>query len=426
MASLPPESLKQLKSFINYLQSHPELLHSSELSFFKEYLEKLGAKIPAAPQAKPPPEKPEKPHTSEPKPKHEESPKPPPQPAPSSPPPKAEEKVEEMETDVPEPAEPEDPHLWAADADHESLPLGDSAKQVSDEEMEQANDLLSEARGAAREKNYSEAVQLLSKAISLNPTQSSLYAFRAEYLLAQKKPKAAIRDTNRALELNPDSSRALKIRGKAKRYLGIYLEAFYDLSQGNSLDWDESTVEIIKDISERAERAKQRQRKEDEKHRLEQLKRDAAEKRRRQQEEEDRQQKQHGGPGGPGGDPGMYEGLNDLFAHLKDPEIQNLLKNNPTLIQKVLKALGGDMTAAQDPDVQKVITKLQASFGGGAPGGGFGGAPGGGFGGAPGEGFGGGPGAGGHHGHAHGGQPHGHGHADAGSQSKPKDDDDLD
>jgi len=265
-----------------------------------------------------------------------------------------------METDVPEaPPEPEDPHLWAPDADYESLPLGDKNKQVSDEDMEMANDLLSEARGAAREQNYHEAIEKLTRAIQLNPNQSNLFAFRAEYLVAQRKPNAAIRDGNRALELNPDSSRALKIRGKAKRYLGKYLEAFYDLSQGNSLDWDENTPELIKEISERAERAKQKQRKDDEKHRLEQLKREAAEKRRRQQQEEEERQQQEGGG---------FEGLNDLFSHLKDPEIQNLFKSNPSLIQKVMKALSGDMAAAQDPDVQKVITKLQASFAGaGAP-----------------------------------------------------------
>jgi len=401
MSVLPQESLKQLKFFISHLKSHPDLIHTPDLSFFKEYLEHLGATVPppaAKPQPKPKPEPSPAEHTPPP-PKKEEPPKP-------QPPPKAEEKVEEMETDVPEPepAEPEDPHLWAPDVDYESLPLGDNNKQASEEDMEKANDLLSEARGAAREQNYSEAVAKLTHAIQLNPAQSNLFAFRAEYLVAQKKPNAAIRDTNRALELNPDSSRALKTRGKAKRYLGKYLEAFYDLSQGNSLDWDESTPELIKDISERAERAKQKQRKEEEKHRLEQLKRDAAEKRRRQQQhqEEEEREQQEGGAG--------FEGLNDLFSHLKDPEIQNLFKSNPALIQKVMKALSGDMAAAQDPDVQKVITKLQSSFAGAAPTG--------------------------HEGHSHAGHEEhshagheGHSHGPGGhthSHSKPSDDDDLD
>jgi len=258
------------------------------------------------------------------------------------------------------------------DADAESLPLGDPNKAVTDDDMEAANDLLSEARSDARGGNHEQAIQKLTEAIKRNPTQSSLYAFRAEYLVHLKKPNAAIRDANRALELNPDSSRALKTRGKAKRFLGKYLEAFYDLSQGNSLDWDETTPDLIKEISERAERAKQKQRKDDEKHRLEQLKREAAEKRRRQQDEEDRQQQQSGPGAGPGAGAGGFEGLNDLFAQLNDPEIQAMFKNNPALIQKVMKAMSGDPSAMTDPDVQKVIQKLQATF---ASGGGFGGAP---------------------------------------------------
>jgi len=280
-------------------------------------------------------------------------------------PPKHEEKVEEMETD--EPAEPEDPQLWAPDADAESLPLGDPKKAVTEEDIEAASDLQSEARSDARGGNHEQAIQKLTEAIKRNPTQSSLYAFRAESLVHLKKPNAAIRDANRALELNPDSSRALKTRGKAKRFLGKYLEAFYDLSQGNSLDWDETTPDMIKEISERAERAKQKQRKDEEKHRLEQLKRDAAEKRRRQQEEEDRQQQAGGAGAGAGG----FEGLNDLFAQLNDPEIQAMFKNNPALIQKVMKAMSGDPSAMMDPDVQKVIQKLQSTFASG----GFGGAP---------------------------------------------------
>jgi len=270
--------------------------------------------------------------------------------------------------------------------------------------IEAANDFLSEARSAARDGNHGEAILKLSEAIKRNPTQSSLFAFRAEYLLAQKKPNAAIRDANKALELNPDSSRAFKIRGKARRYLGKYLEAFYDLSQGNSLDWDESTVALIKEISERAERAKQRARKDDEKHRIEQLKREAAEKRRRQQEEEDRQQ--HSGGGGGGG----FEGFGDILGQLNDPEIQAILKSHPDIPQKVMKAVSGDASAMADPNVQKIIQKLQASFASG----GFGGAP-------P-------PQTGGHshaggHGHSHG--AGGHAHADH-TPKNDDDDDDLD
>jgi suppressor of tumorigenicity protein 13 len=408
MTGLPQESLKQLKFFITYLKSHPDLLHTPELSFFKEYLESLGAKLPAKPEAKaeahtPPkpqaqPQQPQQPPKEEPKPEPKPQPKTEPKPQPQP-----EEKVEEMDTD--EPAEPEDPNLWPPDADAESLFLGDPGKQVSDEDMEAANDLLSEARSAARDGNHHEAILKLTEAIKRNPTQSNLFAFRAEYLLSQKKPNAAIRDANRALELNPDSSRGFKIRGKARRYLGKYLEAHYDLSQGNSLDWDDSTVVLIKEIAERAERAKQRARKDEEKQRIEQLKREAAEKRRRQQEEEDRQQ--HSGGGGGGG----FEGFGDILGQLNDPEIQAILKSHPDIPAKVMKAVSGDASAMADPNVQKIIQKLQASFSSGGFGGGMGGAP-------P-------PQTGGHshtggHGHSHG--AGGHSHA-----AHPKtDDDDLD
>ncbi|BHF59913.1 Hsc70-interacting protein [Sparganum proliferum] len=43
---LPPEALKQAKDFIAVLKQHPELLHSPELDFLKEYLLSMGANIP--------------------------------------------------------------------------------------------------------------------------------------------------------------------------------------------------------------------------------------------------------------------------------------------------------------------------------------------------------------------------------------------
>jgi len=92
-----------------------------------------------------------------------------------------------------------------------------------------------------------------------------LFATRAESFLELKRPNAAIKDSNRALELNPDSAKAKKARGRALRLLGQYGEAFYDLQQGNLLDWDENTDKLIKDIKERAEKGIQQKRKDDEK-----------------------------------------------------------------------------------------------------------------------------------------------------------------
>lgn len=49
---LPPEARAQLKQFLTVLKASPQLLHSPELSFFKEFIESFGGVIPP-PASKP-------------------------------------------------------------------------------------------------------------------------------------------------------------------------------------------------------------------------------------------------------------------------------------------------------------------------------------------------------------------------------------
>jgi len=188
---------------------------------------------------------------------------PPPKPAHKEPEPpkeKKEEKVEEVEEE-----EDPDPDLWTADEDVNTIELGDPSKDVSEDDENDASSAMGLGRKAARENNHNLAIEKLTEAIKLNPKSAVLFATRAESFLALKRPNAAIRDCNRALQLNPDSGKALKTRGKARRYLGKYAEASYDLHQGNLLDWDETTDQMIKLIKIRAEKAIQKQRKLEEK-----------------------------------------------------------------------------------------------------------------------------------------------------------------
>lgn len=63
----------------------------------------------------------------------------------------------------------------------------------------------------------------LSPLFSLSsPTVFSLLATRAQVLSAMGKPKGAIRDADRALQLNADSVHALRWRGKARAQLGLW------------------------------------------------------------------------------------------------------------------------------------------------------------------------------------------------------------
>ena len=40
------EAVEALRSAVDVLKANPEILHTDELSFFKEYLQSLGAKLP--------------------------------------------------------------------------------------------------------------------------------------------------------------------------------------------------------------------------------------------------------------------------------------------------------------------------------------------------------------------------------------------
>jgi len=389
MAALPAKQLGELKVFINLVKQQPNLLHTPDLKFFKDYLDSLGATIP--PPAKPTPkQEPEKHdhghghshghghdhHTHEHEHKHE--------------PPKAEPKQEEKK---PEPApEPEVPDndLWSPDTD--SHPLGDTNKNPTEEEENEASDLYTQGRKALREKNYESALKLLTEAIQKNPRTAVNYATRGEVFVAMKKPTSAIKDAERCLQINPDSAKGYKIRGTARRHLGLYEEGIRDLYQGNKLDWDETTDALIKSIKERVDKIVERKKKEEhasKERELEERKKKASDQRRHQQEEEDRRRREAEGMGGgmPGGMPGggmPGGGMGGMpgMEFLNDPEIQKVFQD-PALMAQMQECLKDpaklEQLAQTNPKLKRVIEKLGPLMGmfgrgGGGPGG-HGGAP---------------------------------------------------
>lgn len=52
-AALPKEAIAQLKLFIHMVKSKPELLHTPDLKFFKDFIESFGGRVPEAPAPKP-------------------------------------------------------------------------------------------------------------------------------------------------------------------------------------------------------------------------------------------------------------------------------------------------------------------------------------------------------------------------------------
>ena len=83
--------------------------------------------------------------------------------------------------------------------------------------QEQADAKRGEAQAKVAEGAFEEAIALFAQAIENNPHSAILYAKRAQCYIKLQKPNAAIRDCNRALEINENSPQALKWRGKANR-----------------------------------------------------------------------------------------------------------------------------------------------------------------------------------------------------------------
>lgn len=290
--------------------------------------------------------------------------------------------------------------------------MGDNSKTVSEDDMDKASELRSQAAGAYSEQEYDKAINFYTEAIKANPHNALFFAKRGQvcYLFCAKqaykkinlitvlsfqaflkltKPNACIRDCNRALELNCDSAAAYKFRGRANRLLGNWEDSARDLRQACKLDFDEETNEWLKEVTPNAKKLEQHKIKQERKQKEKELRakqeriRKAQEANRRANEE--REASAGAMPGGfPGGGmPSDFMGKNgggvDFMNDFNDPEVMAALTDiisNPGNIGKY----------KDNPKIMKLIAMVQSqTAAGGFPG--MGGMPG--FGGAAGAGFGG-------------------------------------
>merc|ERR1719334_597179 len=222
--------------------ANPEVLHNPDLSFFHEYLESLGANIPAKPAPK------EQPKAAKADTKPAE--------------PEEEMEVESEESDIELDmegviAEP-DPEI-----EHE---MGDpTKKEMTDEEMEKFDEKRSEAMSTFSEGEWEKAIGLFAEAIKLNPNSAAMFAKRGACYLKTQKPNACVRDCSRAIELNPDNAPAYKFRGRAHRLLGNFAIAAKDLATACKIDFDEQADEWLKEVQPNAKKIAEHQRKKERK-----------------------------------------------------------------------------------------------------------------------------------------------------------------
>ena len=366
-----------LKQFVDQCKANPALLHHPKLEFYREYLSSLGATLPEKPAEKPSAPK-EEPMPEE----HVEEPK------------EEEEEIEKPEFDM----------TGVIEADSgEPLPMGDAGSEPSDENVEKSGEERSKAMEAFSDGRVDEAVTHYTNAIQLNPNSAVLFAKRAQCLVQLKRPIAAIRDCDRAIELNADSAPAYKFRGKARRLLGEWVHAYTDFGVAQKLDYDDSVNEWMKEIEPNAKKAKEYERAVERKREEKEL----AERRERVKRAQEERAKAAAAAQSHEEDDEDGAGIGAFFSMLaQDPECKEALQD-PTVMAAVMEIMQNPMSMTKHMNNAKVMTvvgKLKGLFGGGGMGGMegmFGGPPGASSGGCcPGDGHG--------HGHDHGPSTHSH------------------
>lgn len=347
----------------------PNVLHTEEMRFLREWVESMGGKVPPATHKV----------TSEDKVKEE----------------KRDNKTEEnIKTDEPSSEESDleidndgviEPDTGAPQE------MGDENAEITEEMMDQANEKKGAAIEALNDGELQKAIDLFTDAIKLNPRLAILYAKRASVFVKLQKPNAAIRDCDRAIEINPDSAQPYKWRGKAHRLLGHWEEAAHDLALACKLDYDEDASAMLKEVQPRAQKIAEHRRKYERKReereikeRIERVKKAREEHERAQREEEARRQSgaQYGSfpggfPGGmpgnfPGGMPGMgggmpgMAGMPGLNEILSDPEVLAAMQDPEVMVafQDVAQNPANMSKYQSNPKVMNLISKLSAKFGG--------------------------------------------------------------
>jgi suppressor of tumorigenicity protein 13 len=365
MSKLPftASHLTQLKGFVDFCRNDPKILRNPELAFFKNYIESLGGTIPTTVSET----NPESPNADEPEARKEKEPEP-----------KQEPEVESEESDI----ELDSSGIIEPDSD-EPQAMGDSDKDVTEEDIEKSDEKKREAIEAFGEGDFAKTVTLYTEAILLNPGSALLYAKRGQCFLKLNKPNACIRDCSRALQINPDNAAAYKFRGRAHRLLGHWEEAAQDLRNACKIDFDEQADEWLREVTPNARKLEEHRRKYDRK-RAEKEMKEKLERARRAREEHAKAAKNAGpqadtdGSGGPG--------MADFYQFLNDPEIMQAFQDPEVAaaFQDISTNPANMIKYQNNPKISAVIKKLATKFGGGMPGGFGGGMPGGFGGGFPG------------------------------------------
>ncbi|CAN1834276.1 Hsc70-interacting protein [Linum perenne] len=386
-APMDAAKLKELKNFVDLCKSNPTVLTDPSISFFRDYVESLGGKLPPAAYSSG-----SRSHVEE----------------------ESDEEIPDKESpsvEEPEEEEEEEDEIIESDVELEGdavepdndppQKMGDSSVEVTEENRDASQEAKGKAMEAISEGKLEDAIQHLTEAILLNPLSAIMYGTRATVYIKMKKPNAAIRDANAALEINPDSAKGYKARGMARALLGQWEEAAKDLHVASKLDYDEEISAVLKKVEPNAHKIEEHRKKYDRLRKEREDRKAERERRRRRakaQAEYERAKKQEqsssssrpgGMPGGfPGGFPGMPGGFGgmpggfpggmpagmgggmpgnvDFSKILNDPELMSAFSDPEVMaaLQDVMKNPANLAKHQSNPKVAPVIAKMMNKFSG--------------------------------------------------------------
>lgn len=104
-------------------------------------------------------------------------------------------------------------------------------------ENEKSNELFLKANKLYNSSNYTGAIALYNQALEIDSENPMLYLKRGDSYRKIRKPKEAIKDYDKVLELRPANARALYHRGTLKIKLGQADEGCMDVQKSMNLGY---------------------------------------------------------------------------------------------------------------------------------------------------------------------------------------------
>ncbi|CAK0829652.1 unnamed protein product [Prorocentrum cordatum] len=219
--------LMALETFVENMEADPSIIHKPDLQFFKDFLIKIGATLPTKPFGDAAAE---------------------------------EEDEEDGEEDVPDEADP----LRLPDDKPPFPPVIPSEQvELTDDQMDAQHAAKEAAMEALDANDLEKALEKYVEYMKFGNPTAMIYAKRAEILLKLKRPNACIADCTAAIEINPDSGKAYRIRGRAHRGLCNWEQAHKDLALGQQLDYDDDAAEIQKIVDAKWQRIQKKRKRQE-------------------------------------------------------------------------------------------------------------------------------------------------------------------